>query len=178
MLTKILIGIAVVVVVFLVVVMMQPTDFRVVRTARIKGTPAAVFAQVNNFHNWPGWSPWEKLDRESKKTFEGPEEGKGASYSWNGNNSVGEGKLTITDSKPNEQILMQLEFKRPFVCNNDTEFTFKAEGDETVISWDMSGKNNFMAKMMGLFMNMDNMVGGQFEEGLENMKKIVETEAK
>lgn len=178
MLLKIVIGVVIVLVVFLVVVLMQPSDFRVVRSKKMKGSPAVAFSQVNDFRKWEGWSPWEKLDLKMKKVYEGPEAGKGATYSWNGDNNVGEGKLTILESKPDEQVDLKLEFKRPFTCTNDASFTFKKEGDETLVTWEMTGKNRFMAKMMGLFINMDKMVGSQFEDGLNAMGNIVESESK
>lgn len=178
MLLKIVIGIVIVLIVFLVVVLMQPSDFRVVRSKKMKGPPAVAFAQVNDFRKWEGWSPWEKLDLKMKKVYEGPEAGKGATYSWNGDNNVGEGKLTILDSKPDELVNLKLEFMRPFTCTNDASFTFEKEGDETLVTWEMTGKNRFVAKMMGLFINMDKMVGSQFEDGLNAMGNIVESESK
>ncbi len=178
MLKKILIALAVIVVGFLVVVAMQPSEFHVTRTATISAPPAAVFAQVNDLHRWEAWSPWGKLDPAMKETFAGAPAGTGASYTWSGNNEVGEGRMTITESRPSELIQLQLEFVRPFASTCTVEFTFKPEGDQTAVAWSMAGKNNFIAKAVGLFMNCDKMVGGQFEQGLAQMKSVVETTSK
>ena len=177
MLKKILLGVAAIIVVFLIVVALQPTDFRVTRSATMAAPPPAVFAQVNDFHNWRAWSPWEKMDPEMERSYEGPSAGTGAKYAWVGDSAVGEGSMTITESRPDELIRIKLEFIKPMEGTNDTEFRFEPEGDGTEVTWDMSGKNNFLAKAFCLFVSMDKMVGEQFEEGLANMKSVVEAEA-
>ena len=174
MIKKILIGLAVIVVVFVGVVAMQPSDFRIVRTATMSAPAPAVFAQVNDFHNWEAWSPWAKLDPAAKNSFEGPSAGIGAIFRWAGNKEVGEGSMTITESRPSDLIRITLEFLKPFAATNSAEFTFKPDGDQTAVTWSMAGKNNFISKAICLFMNMDKMVGGKFEEGLAAMKSIVE----
>ena len=174
MLKKILIALAAIVVVFVAVVAMQPSEFRIARTATMSAPAPAVFAQVNDFHNWEAWSPWAKLDPAAKNSFEGPPAGTGAIFRWAGNNQVGEGSMTITESRPNELIRFNLEFLKPMAGTSTAEFTFKPEGDQTTVTWSMSGENNFIAKAICLFMNMDKMVGGKFEEGLAAMKSIVE----
>lgn len=172
---NILIGIAVIVIVLVVVVAMQPAEFRLTRTTTISADPAAVFAQVNDFHKWLEWSPWEKIDPQLRRTYEGAPSGTGASYTWVGNKQVGEGRMTLMESRPSELIRIKLEFLKPFVCTNDVEFTFKLEGTQTTVTWSMSGTNNFMAKAFGLVMNMEKMVGGDFERGLAQMKAVVES---
>jgi uncharacterized protein YndB with AHSA1/START domain len=174
MLKLILIGLAVVVVVFLVVVALQPADFRITRSATIAAPPAVVFEQFNDFHNWNAWSPWAKMDPNAKNTFEGSPAGIGSSFAWAGNNEVGEGRMTITESRPNELVRMKLEFLKPFAATNTAEFTLKGEGNQTSVTWSMSGKNGFMGKAFGLIMNCDKMVGGQFEQGFANLKALVE----
>jgi uncharacterized protein YndB with AHSA1/START domain len=178
MFKKILVAIAAVVVVFVVVVAIQPSEFRITRTATISAPAPAVFAQVNDFHNWETWSPWAKLDPAAKTTFEGQSAGTGAIFRWAGNKEVGEGSMTITESHPPDLIRIKLEFLKPFAATNTTEFTFTPEGNQTAVTWSMAGKNNFIAKAICLFLNMDNMVGGQFEKGLGNMKSVVEAAAK
>jgi len=133
---------------------------------------------VNDFHNWEAWSPWAKLDPAAKATFEGPSTGTGAIFKWAGNKEVGEGSMTITESRPSDLIRIKLEFLRPFEATNSAEFTFKPEGNRTAVTWSMEGKNNFIAKAVCLFMNMDKMVGGQFEQGLAQMKAVVEAAPK
>ena len=178
MLKKFLIGIAVVIIGFLVVVALQPADYRVARSITMSASPAVVFPHVNELKKWAAWNPWEKLDPNMKMTYAGPEAGVGASYSWVGNSDVGEGKMTITGSKPNESIQFKLEFFKPMAGVSDTEFTFKPQGNQTEVTWSMTGKNNFIGKAMCLFMNMDKMIGGQFEKGLADLKSIAETPAK
>jgi hypothetical protein len=174
MLKKILVAIAVIIVAFLIIVALQPSDFRVTRSANVMAPPAAVFDQVNDFHKWEAWNPWGKLDPAMKQSYEGAPAGTGAVYKWKGNNQVGEGSMTITESRPNDLIWIKLEFVKPFASTADTEFTFKPQGNQTAVTWSMSGKNNFLAKAMCLFMSMDKMIGGQFEKGLADMKSIVE----
>lgn len=169
---------ALVVVVFVIIVALQPAAFRVERSAAIAAPPSAVFAQVNDFHRWEAWSPWAKIDPAMKQTYEGAANGTGAVYRWTGNKDVGEGNMTITESRANELIRINLEFLKPFAGTNAVEFIFKPRGDQTDVTWSMAGRNNFISKAVCLFMNMDKMVGGQFEQGLAQMKSVAETKAK
>ncbi len=178
MIVKTLVAIAAIVVVLAAIVAMQPAEFRVARTATIAAPASAVFAQVNDFRNWDAWSPWAKLDPAMKKTYAGAPAGTGAVYAWNGNNEVGEGRTTITESRPNDLVRIKLEFVRPFAATNDVEFTFKPAGDGTAVTWSMTGRNSFMARAVGLVMDMDKMVGGQFEQGLAQMKSVAEAAPK
>lgn len=174
MLTKILTVFAMILAMALIVVALQPPAFRITRSASITAPASAVFEQVNDFHKWEAWSPWAKLDPEAKESFEGPSSGIGSIFRWAGNKEVGEGSMTITESHPHDVIRMNLDFLKPFKANNVTEFIFRSEGDQTVVTWSMSGKNNFLGKAMSLIMNCDKMVGGQFEKGLAEMKSILE----
>lgn len=175
MLKNILIGLAAVIAVLAVIISMQPDAFQVTRSIAIKAPPATIFSQVNDLHLWTGWSPWEKLDPALQRTYEGAASGTGAIYRWNSEkNEVGQGAMTITDSVPSEQIGIKLEFLKPFAATNDVAFTFKPAGDETTVTWTMLGKANFMCKAMNLVMNMDKMVGGDFEKGLTNLKALTE----
>jgi len=151
----------------------RPDTFRVSRSAVIPAAPAVVFDHVNDLHKWDAWSPWAKLDPNSKATFEGPKEGVGSSMAWAGNAEVGEGKMTITESKPSELILMRLDFLKPMEGTSTTEFTFKPEAGGTLVTWTMSGTNSFPAKAISLVLDCDKMMGGYFEQGLDNMKKAV-----
>jgi Polyketide cyclase / dehydrase and lipid transport len=176
-LMKILIAVAIIVVVFVVIVALQPSEFKVVRSATISAPAPALFAQVNDFHKWEAWNPWGKLDPTMKQAYEGAPAGTGAIYTWSGNNEVGEGRMTITESRPSDLIRIKLEFFKPFAATNTAEFTFKPEGNQTAVTWSMTGNNNFMAKAVHLFMNMDKMVGGQFDKGLAQMGSVVEAAA-
>lgn len=175
MIWTILSVIAVVFPVLVVVVLIQPDEFVVERSATLAAPAAAVFAKVNDFHKWTEWSPWEKLDPNLKRTYAGNESGVGAIYSWAGNGKAGEGRMAILESKPAESILLRLEFFKPFKATNSTEFTFRAEGSQTQVHWAMKGKNNFMSKAFHLLMNMDKIVGGDFENGLANLEKAAQS---
>ena len=178
MIKKIALALGAVAIIFLGVVAMQPADFRIERSAAIAAPPADVFAQVNDFHNWTAWSPWEKLDPALKKTYSGAAAGVGAVYEWAGNDQVGTGRMTLTDSQPSNLIRIKLEFIKPFEATNTTEFLLTPDGGGTKVTWSMTGNNNFMAKAAGLFMNMEKMVGGDFEKGLAQMKIVAEAAVK
>ena len=182
MLIKILIGVAaalvLVVGVLAALVAMQPAEFRIERSATIAAPAPAVFAQVNDFHNWEAWSPWAKLDPAARNSFEGAPAGKGAAFSWTGNSKVGEGRMTITESRPGELVRIKLEFLKPFEATNTAEFTFKPEGERTAVTWSMYGHNNFIGRAVCLFVNMDKALGGEFEKGLASMKSVAEASAK
>ena len=178
MLKIVLIALVAIVVVFVVAVAMQPSEFRVTRTASISAPAPAVFAQVNDFHKWEAWSPYAKLDPAMKKAYEGAPAGTGAIYTWAGNSEVGEGRTTIVESRPNELIRITLEMFRPFAGTNAVEFTFRPEGNQTAVTWSLAGRNNFISKAVSLFMNMDKMIGGQFEKGLAQLKSVVEAAPK
>jgi hypothetical protein len=174
MLIEILIALAVIIVVFVIIVATRPSEFAVTRTANTSAPAAVVFTFVNDLHKWEAWSPWAKLDPAAKNSFEGPPSGTGAIFAWSGNNKVGEGRMTITESRPSEFIRFNLEFMRPFKGTNTAEFTFKSRGNQTVITWSMSGKNNFISNTFGLFVDCDKMIGGQFEKGLADLKSVSE----
>ncbi len=174
MFKKLVIGIAVVIGLFLVVVATRPNDFKVERSATVAATPAEVFAQVNDFHAWEAWSPWAKLDPNAKNTFEGPASGEGAIFRWVGNSQVGKGSMTLVESKPNESIRIRLDFVEPFEGTNQTLFTFKPIESGTELTWTMTGHHNFVGKAMCLIMNGEKMIGDQFEKGLASIKQVVE----
>jgi hypothetical protein len=156
-----------------VVVASQPSTFRISRAKAISAPPEKVFALVNDFHNWT-WNPWSKIDPAMKQTYEGDAAGVGAAYTWSGNNEVGEGRMTIIESQPGELVRVRLEFLKPLAATHIALFTFHpAEGDTTV-TWTMTGENSFLAKAIHLVMNMDQMIGGQFEKGLTDMKALAE----
>lgn len=171
---RILIGIVVIIGAFAIFVALKPGDYSITRSALINAPASKVFDQVNDFHNWETWSPWAKLDPAARNSFEGSASGTGAGFAWSGNDKVGEGRMTITQSHPNDLVLINLEFIKPFASTCNTEFTFKPQGGQTLVTWTMSGKNGFVAKAFCLFMNMDKSVGGDFERGLSQMKAVVE----
>jgi hypothetical protein len=175
---KILIGLFVIIAIFVIIVAFQPSHYEVRRSTKISAAPAAVFPQVDTLKNWEAWNPWMKLDPKMKLSYAGPASGPGAVYSWVGNNDVGEGRMTILDSRPNEFVRFKLDFLKPMEGTSNSEFTFKPQGDQTEVTWSMSGENNFIAKAITLFMSMDKMIGESFEKGLADMKSFVESPAK
>lgn len=170
-----LLVLVVIVALFAGFVAMQPGEFNISRKATFNATPEKVFAHVSDFHKWENWSPWAKLDPECKYTYDGPAAGKGSIITWAGNDEVGEGKMTILECKPGELIRIKLDFIKPFESSCNTVFNFQPEGDQTLVTWTMSGHHNFISKAMCLFMNMDQMVGKDFEKGLASMKSVVES---
>lgn len=152
----------------------KPDDFKVERSNTIKASSEKIFPLINDFNNWPQWSPWEKLDPNMKQTLKGAPKGVGAISEWEGNSDVGAGKIEIIKSTPSSQISMKLDMIKPFQASNDVEFTLATEKDMTKVTWSMSGKNNFIAKVISIFMNCEKMVGDQFEKGLESLKEVAE----
>ena len=177
MIKKILIGLAAVIVIFLIIVATRPADFRVERSATLAASPAALFEQVNNHHKFVVWNPFMKLDPNVKNTFSGPDSGVGAVCSWDGNSDIGAGSATIIESKPNELVRLRMDWKRPMEDVATADFTFKPEGDKTVVTWAMYGKNGFMGKAMSLFMSCEKMCGPEFEKGLADLGKVTATSA-
>ncbi len=165
---------ALVLVLFLVYVSRRPSSFRYVRSATISAPASAVFPHVNDFHKWEAWSPWEKLDPATRKIYSGSAFGVGANYAWQGNSKVGSGHMTIIESRPSEFIRITIEFIKPMKATNTIEFTFAESGNQTVLAHSMFGCNSFLGKLMGLFMDMDKMIGTQFEKGLQSIKEIAE----
>ena len=170
----ILLALAFIVIIFFVVIAGRPDEFIVSRSTKISAPPGKIFPQVNDLHNWEAWSPWAKLDPNAKNSFAGVASGAGAAMSWSGNKKIGEGRMTITESEANELIRFKLEFVRPFKATNSARFDFKPEGNQTVVTWSMTGKSNFFFKVFGLFMYCDDMVGKDFEKGLAAMKSVAE----
>lgn len=161
-------------VVLLIVIAMQPGEFRIARSITIAAPPEAVFEHINDLHKWQAWSPWAKKDPNAKATFEGPETGKGSKFHWAGNDQVGEGSMTISESVPAERVKFLLEFKKPFEDTSTAEFHLKPEGDKTTVTWSMYGEQQFIEKAFCLLMDMDAMLGADFNQGLTSLKGIVE----
>lgn len=174
---KIVVGILVIVVVLVAVIATRPSAFAIERNGQISAPPEAVHPLINDFHQWTLWSPWEKLDPNLKRTYEGPTAGPGAVYAWVGNSEAGEGKMTILESKPNEKVDIKLEFLKPFAATNTTLFKLTPEAGGTKVTWRMEGNNNFICKAFSMFMDVDKMVGKDFETGLANLNTAAQAEA-
>jgi len=173
MLKKVLIALAATVLLFVIIVALQPPTFHIERSTTIAAPPGNAFALVNDFHGWSQWSPWEKLDPAMKRTYEGPPTGVGAKYAWIGNDDVGEGRMTIEESSP-AQIGIKLEFIKPFAATNRATFHFTPVAAGTKVTWAMDGDKNFASKAFGLVMDMDKLIGADFEKGLASLKTAAE----
>jgi hypothetical protein len=162
------------VVVVLVAAATKPDRFRVQRTAEVNAPADKIFPLINDFRGFGSWSPYETRDPEMKRSYSGAASGKGAVYAWDGNKNVGAGRMEILDSAPPSRITIKLDFFRPFEAHNVAEFTLVPRGNSTTVTWAMEGPSPFIAKIMQVFINMDRMVGGDFETGLANLKLIAE----
>jgi uncharacterized protein YndB with AHSA1/START domain len=181
MVKRIILGIVIVLVVAVAAVLglaaTKPDTFRVARTATIKAPPEKVFALVNDFREWGAWSPWEKKDPAMKRSYSGPQSGKGAVYAWDGDKNVGQGRMEIADVSPPSKVTLKLDFVRPFEAHNVAEFTMMPNGDATKVSWNMQGPVPYFAKILHMFIDVDRMVGADFEAGLANLKALAEKQA-
>ncbi len=173
MLKKILIAVVAVIVVFLGYAATRPNTLHVERTVSVKAPPERIQPLIADLHQFPSWSPYEKRDRRMKKTFTGPETGVGSKYAWEGNSEVGSGSMEITEATPT-QVVMKLDFLTPFEAHNTATFSMAPKGETTDVTWAMDGPSPFISKVMGIFMNMDQMIGTDFAAGLENLKVIAE----
>jgi hypothetical protein len=153
----------------------RPSTFRVSRSISIKAPPEAIFPHIDSFQRWGPWSPYERKDPAMKRTFNGIRSGKGAVYAFDGNKHVGAGSLEILESIPHERIGIRLDMTRPFPCSNRIEFALRREGPGSKVTWAMEGRCPYMAKMAGIFFDMDRMIGGDFESGLAELKALGET---
>jgi len=174
---KILLAVILILVIFAIFVATRPSDFKVSRSKLISAPPEVVFAQVNDLRAWEAWSPWAKLDPNAKMTYEGPQQGVGAVAKWDGNNEVGAGTQTLTESRPNELVHFHMEFVRPFKGTSEVEFVFLPQGNQTEVTWNMASKSGFLAKAVGIFMNCEKMCGDQFNNGLTGLKQISEAKS-
>jgi len=174
MLRKISMGLILVIVVILGLALTQPDSYKVQRSARIKAPPAKIMGYLDDFHQWPAWSPWEKKDPNMQRTFEGASSGKGAVYAWSGNGDVGQGRMEIVEENAPTQLAIKLDFIKPFASSNRTEFALQPQGESTVVTWTMTGPSLFVTKIMGVFFNMDKMIGKDFEQGLAQLKEAGE----
>lgn len=177
MLKKIGIALLLVLVVFISIVVSRPSHFHVERSARIAAPPSVVFSFIDDFRRWQSWSPWEKLDPGMQREYSGAEQGKGAVYEWSGNDEVGKGRMRIIESQPPSTVAITLEFLEPWQATNATLFDIRPDGDGTRVTWGMDAEHGFLFKAVGLFMDMDSMVGKDFEAGLDNLAQAAQAAA-
>ncbi|CAA2108336.1 SRPBCC family protein [Variovorax paradoxus] len=174
MLRKIALVVVLAIAVLLVFAATRPDTFRVERTARIEAPAEKIFPLIDDFHRWGAWSPYEKLDPGMKRSFGGSASGKGATYAWQGNGQAGAGRMEIVESAPSSKVAIQLDFIEPFEGHNMAEFTLQPQGGATQVTWAMHGPSPYVARLMGIFFNMDRMIGKDFEAGLANLKAATE----
>lgn len=166
MLGKIAIGVVVVAGAAAAYVATRPAEFRIARTRAVAAAPEVVHGLVNDFHKWTQWSPWEGKDPALRREYSGAPAGPGAVYFWSGNKEVGEGRMTITASRPGQSVTVKLEFLKPFTANSTAQFDFAPSGAGTSVTWAMSGRRGFMEKAFSAVCDMDKLIGSEFEKGL------------
>ena len=172
---RIVLVLIVVVAAVLVYAATRPGNFHVERAIAIKAPPEKIFPLINDFHKWASWSPYEKLDPNMARTISGAESGTGAVYEWSGNSNAGAGRMEITDATPPNSVGIKLDFTKPFETHNNVIFTLQPNGDTTNVTWAMDGPMPYIAKVMGIFVNMDTMIGKDFETGLASLKAQAES---
>ncbi len=174
MLKRLLFGLSALLAAFVLVVWLQPDDYRLTRSTTIAASAAEVFPHLNDLRQWDDWSPWAKLDPNAKISFEGPAAGSGAMFHWSGNDKIGAGTMTITESKPNERVRTRTDFIKPFEGISDSEFILSGQSHQTNVIWTMTGRHNFISKAICLVMSMEKTVGPDFEKGLMQLKQVAE----
>ena len=174
----IVVVLAIVIAIVLILAATKPNTFSVQRATTVKAPPERIFPLINDFHQWASWSPYENKDPAMKRSFGGAADGKGAVYGWEGNKNVGSGRMEILDTSKPSKIVIKLDFFTPFEGHNTAEFTMLPQGDATNlttnVTWLMHGPAPFMSKVMQVFMDLDKMIGRDFETGLANLKTLTE----
>jgi len=168
----IVLAVAIAVVLFLAAT--KPDSFSVERATSVTAPPDKIFPLIDDFHQWGSWSPYENKDPAMQRSYSGAASGKGAIYGWDGNSNIGSGRMEILDSSAPAKIVIKLDFFKPFEAHNTAEFTMLPQGDATHVNWRMHGPASFISKLMQVFMNLDHMIGKDFEIGLANLKRLAE----
>jgi hypothetical protein len=166
--------VAVVILAVLVLAALRPAEMRVERRATMRAPATTVHAQIADFRRWQAWSPWERIDPTLERRFSGAASGKGAVYEWSGKGKAGAGRMEILDAPVPSKVVIQLDFIKPFAARNSTVFALAPQGDGTQVTWTMTGPSPFIARIMGLFMNFERLVGRDFEAGLANLRAVSE----
>jgi hypothetical protein len=149
----------------------MPT-FTVTRNALVPARPEEVYPHVVDFHKWTAWSPWEANNPDLSRTYSGSESGVGARYEWAGK-KAGSGSMEIQETDEPNAIRIRLVFTKPMKAVNPTVFTFTPEAGGTRVTWTMAGESKGIGRLFALFMNMDKMVGKDFEKGLAALAAAV-----
>ena len=154
--------------------MSEPRTYTVQRSTTVHAPADRIYEEVVDFHRWTAWSPWEDLDPDLQRTYSGPAQGPGSVYEWSGNRKAGAGRMEIVEALPGSRVAVDLSFVKPFRSRSTTTFTMEPAGEETRVTWTMSGPRTLGLKVMGLFTSMDKLVGGDFEKGLSRLKSVAE----
>jgi uncharacterized protein YndB with AHSA1/START domain len=152
----------------------RPDTFRIVRTTTIGAPPEQIFPLINDFDHWLAWSPYERKDPDMERERRGALEGPGSVYAWDGDRQIGKGSMEIVAAEPPSRVAIQLDFERPMVARNEVVFTLEPAPAGTEVTWTMTGRHNWLGKLAGVFMDVDGMVGRDFEAGLASLKAQVE----
>lgn len=177
MLPIIALVVVVAIVILLGVAAAKPDTFEVSRTETIRAPAAAIYPFIIDFRQWSRWSPWEQLDPDMRRTHSGAPAGAGAIYEWQGNRKAGQGRMEITETRPPEHVVIALEFIKPFAATNTTAFHIEPGPEGSRVTWSMHGPNTFAGKLMGVFVDMESMIGREYERGLAALKLTAEHEA-
>jgi uncharacterized protein YndB with AHSA1/START domain len=152
----------------------QPSTYTVERSTVVRAPAERVYEEVVDFHRWPAWSPWEELDPRMRRNYKGPAQGPGSVYEWSGNRKAGAGRMEVVEVVPGSRVAVDLRFLKPFKSRSTTTFAFVPEGEQTRVTWTMTGDRTLGLKVMGIFTSMDKLVGGDFERGLSRLKSVAE----
>ncbi|MEO6953915.1 MAG: SRPBCC family protein [Polyangia bacterium] len=163
---------------FALFVATRPTHFKVARARTMHAPAAVIFAQLDDFHQWAAWSPWDKMDPTMRRTYGGPDRGVGATYAWSGNDKVGSGTMTVAEARPSSRVVVDVDFEKPMQAHNIATFALMPHGEgNTLVTWSMEGDNSFIGKAFGVFVNMDKMLGEDFDRGLDTLESLSESKA-
>jgi uncharacterized protein YndB with AHSA1/START domain len=171
---KFLLAVVIIVAVVSSLALTQPDTFRIERSIAIKAPPERVFSYLDDFHQWPAWSPWERFDPAMQRSYSGTARGKGAVYTWSGNADVGQGRMEIVGSEPPRTLDIQIDFVQPFESHNVVRFVLTPEAGGTLVTWSMSGSSPFLMKLVEVFTSVEDMAGPDFELGLVQLKEAAE----
>lgn len=175
MLKKILIVVVVALIGLLTFAAFQPAEYSISRELVMKAPAEAIFPFINNSQKSNSWMPWSEVDPNAKMSYSGPDEGVGSKSSWEGNGQLGVGEALVVESNPNQNVKTQLTYTKPMHMSQMAEISLTPATEGTLVKWTVSGQNSFVGRLMCVFMNMDKMVGSQFEKGLTKLKSMVET---
>ncbi len=174
MIKKIFLVIVAMISLLLIYAGLKSPDYTVMRQITVNAPAEKVFPYLNNMKLADQWGPWKEIDPTVSMVLSGPEEGIGAKTSWAGARQMGTGSATIVESTAGSKVKILLEYTEPMAMVQNSEYLLEGTGDQSTVTWQVTGQNNFIGRVMGVFINVDQMVGGMFEKGLSNLKTLLE----